>query len=910
MRKGKRDEAIHIYSKILHYSPTFPDASHNLADDLLRHSFYGDAINHYTNIVDNKTASQWSYINLSESHESLSNNYEAAKALCDGAKAFPDDINMAIRANKAKRHHFMEILKTARRNALVHGIPHSQDRVREALSLYDAEQFAPLKNKPIRHITIVGNHDLQQCRAYRIDQKIEHLEAAGYKVRVYKHTENLDGFKFRIDETDAVIFYRVPAMPDIIEAITTANIRGLPTFYEIDDLLFDENLFPPPLDTYAGQISPLQHASMATDVPLMRRAMAMCRFGLASTTALAKEMQPIVHSGKVFLHRNAFGSLHEKMAALPKVKKSEKSIQDNQEITVFYGSGTKAHKDDFHNIIEPVFLDLYKKHGKKIRFIVIGHISMTDDLKSLGNQLELLDPIWDVEDYWNVMREKADINLSVLSQTRVTDAKSEIKWLEAAMFGIPSVVSKTATHDEVIKDGKTGFLCVTPQDFFSAIDKLVSDPEERSKIGEAARKQALKKYSISAQAENISQILNSFSNQSDKPRKKRIAIVNVFYPPQAVGGATRVVYDNVTDILSEFDDAFEIEVFTTKNGEKAYDIENYVHDGVRVTAATTVHSEDLEKKISDPQMGLVFKNFLIDFKPDLVHFHCIQRLTDSVVSEVRKAEIPYIITAHDGWWISDSQFLVDQDDQISTYQYQKEAEHTSIKVSDRQRAFRKELFGAEHIVAVSDAFAKIYDDAGIPNVIAIENGVSNLPATDRIPSQGRVRLAHIGGISRHKGFHLVRHALESSPEFSNLELLVVDHAAPKGSIKYEKWGSTPVTLIPKVRQDEIANLFAKIDVLLAPSIWPESFGLVTREALMCGCRVIASDRGGIGQCIEHGENGLVINVEDADPLRNALAEVDANPEHYLSPPVETPQLRLAIHQARDLVKLYRKLITN
>lgn len=905
LKSGKRNEAVNIYNRILNNVPAFHDAAHNLGDDLLRHGFHKDAAKHYSDLIDSNSAQQWSYINLSLCHEQMSNHYEAAKTIVKGALAFPDDVNMRERAEKASRHHFMEILRKSRIKALVHGIPESRDRVREALTLFDKEQFPALRDKAIKHVSIIGNHDLPQCRAYRIDQKVEHLEAAGYDVRVYKHTENLDAFRLRIDETDAVIFYRVAAMPDIIEAINAANIRGLPTFYEIDDLLFDEALFPPPLETYAGQIGPEQHASMATDVPLLRHAMGLCRYGIASTPALAAEMEPVVHSGKVFLHRNAFGSLHEKMSGLPQDLKVE---TETDEITIFYGSGTKAHKDDFHNLIEPVFVDLHSKYGARVKFIVIGHITMTPELESLGSQLELLNPIWDTEDYWTVLRERADINLSVLSRTRVTDSKSEIKWLEAAMFGIPSVVSNTATHEDVIHHGTTGFLCETSQDFYNALEELISKPEKRKQVGEAAHAIVQEKYSINAQSENIKNILQNFSPSPSEKRKKRIAVVNVFYPPQAIGGATRVVYDNVSDIINEFGDQFHIEVFTTKNGKKPYEVEHHVHDGIRVTAVTTIHAEDLEQRVSDAQMAIAFKRFLSDFKPDLVHFHCIQRLTESIVTETRKAEIPYIITAHDGWWISDQQFLVDEYDKIQTYNYSDTGPDTP-NTPLRKRAFRKDLFGAENIVAVSDAFAQIYRSAGLPNVIAIENGVSSLPTIDRIPSaNGRVRLAQIGGMSRHKGFHLVRHALEVSPEFNNLELLMVDHAAPKGSIKYEQWGSTPVTFIPKVPQNEIASLFAQIDVLLAPSIWPESYGLVTREALMCGCRVIASDRGGIGQCVDHGENGLVINVENADALRDALAEVDANHDYYLSPPEQRPKLRLAVQQARDLTKLYRKII--
>jgi glycosyltransferase involved in cell wall biosynthesis len=44
-------------------------------------------------------------------------------------------------------------------------------------------------------------------------------------------------------------------------------------------------------------------------------------------------------------------------------------------------------------------------------------------------------------------------------------------------------------------------------------------------------------------------------------------------------------------------------------------------------------------------------------------------------------------------------------------------------------------------------------------------------------------------------------------------------------------------------QAKVANLYASLDVLLSQSIWPESFGLVAREAQAQGLWVVASSRG-------------------------------------------------------------------
>jgi glycosyltransferase involved in cell wall biosynthesis len=125
-------------------------------------------------------------------------------------------------------------------------------------------------------------------------------------------------------------------------------------------------------------------------------------------------------------------------------------------------------------------------------------------------------------------------------------------------------------------------------------------------------------------------------------------------------------------------------------------------------------------------------------------------------------------------------------------------------------------------------------------------------------------------MSTHKGYDLLKTALEEG-HFPNMQLIVVNHALHSGEVHYSKWGDTPVEFRAKTKQSEVAKLYAQFDVLIAPSIWPESYGLVTREALQAGLWVIASDRGAIGDCIIEGINGNIVNVEDHLALMNVLA---------------------------------------
>jgi len=128
----------------------------------------------------------------------------------------------------------------------------------------------------------------------------------------------------------------------------------------------------------------------------------------------------------------------------------------------------------------------------------------------------------------------------------------------------------------------------------------------------------------------------------------------------------------------------------------------------------------------------------------------------------------------------------------------------------------------------------------------------------------------------HKGAAVVREAMARLRE-KNIELTIVDYGLGKGETRRTMWGGMEVCFVGPRALDEMANFYASIDVLLAPSIWPESFGLVSREALSAGLWVIGTDVGALSEPIEQGVNGAVIPARDPQALADAI-DFAASPE--------------------------------
>jgi hypothetical protein len=111
-------------------------------------------------------------------------------------------------------------------------------------------------------------------------------------------------------------------------------------------------------------------------------------------------------------------------------------------VKIFYGSAGPKQESK----ISPKFLNRrLSRSFIAMEAMYVLYSLATLRLVSVSHQYKdnmiLVATITDVDKYW-LFTAKPDINIAVLGKTSATDAKSEIKWTEAAMFGIPSEVGE------------------------------------------------------------------------------------------------------------------------------------------------------------------------------------------------------------------------------------------------------------------------------------------------------------------------------------------------------------------------------------------------------------------------------------------------------------------------------------
>lgn len=371
-----------------------------------------------------------------------------------------------------------------------------------------------------------------------------------------------------------------------------------------------------------------------------------------------------------------------------------------------------------------------------------------------------------------------------------------------------------------------------------------------------------------------------------------LLVCNVHFEPNSFGGAT-VVAEN---LVSEFTHTlgWRVVVVTT-HADPNYPegaIERYSSStGAEVLSINLLASRDQSSDGLSPnefflralELALSGSTF------DVAHIHCVQGMDVRLLAWVRPLTQVLALTFHDCWWQCERQFMIDREGAYCS--------QTSVdpKVCDArcfvglERTMRRRKFFGEILKNVDLFFAPSHFHKdyllknGIPadKLLVNKNGVKKPGASvESAKNTGNLTFAFLGGPGNIKGFEVIKAAFQGL-EASNYRLKLVDAAKNLGgSWRYDldfECGGV-VELCKPFTQNSIDHFFADVDVLLFPSQWKESFGLVVREATVRGVWVVATDCGGPSEDLTDGDNASIIPLsKNPVYLRKTLESLIENP---------------------------------
>ena len=162
----------------------------------------------------------------------------------------------------------------------------------------------------------------------------------------------------------------------------------------------------------------------------------------------------------------------------------------------------------------------------------------------------------------------------------------------------------------------------------------------------------------------------------------------------------------------------------------------------------------------------------------------------------------------------------------------------------------------------------------VPNGVALPEG--GVPGPRRRAPGEPLRIAFVGQAVERKGLPVLLRAFEALRGQVPAELTIV--GATHEEVAPLLVDGAGVTALGRVDDEERRAALLDADLLCAPSLGGESFGMVLTEAFAAGRGVVASDIAGYRDVVSDGGDGLLVPRGDATRLAETLRDLALDPE--------------------------------
>lgn len=204
------------------------------------------------------------------------------------------------------------------------------------------------------------------------------------------------------------------------------------------------------------------------------------------------------------------------------------------------------------------------------------------------------------------------------------------------------------------------------------------------------------------------------------------------------------------------------------------------------------------------------------------------------------------------------------------------AGYSSIKSQPAVRFF--DYFVANSEAQASNLLSSIYKNRVkiLGDLINVDRLVATNPSAHNTE---KIELLYVGQINERKGIHRLLEAFTMLPgelkDKITCKIVGGNWDEPSEFMLTLKNTFKDENIQFLGHQDDIAPLIQKTDIMVIPSL-SEARPRVILEAMYFGIFIIASDVGGIPSIINHNENGVLVQPDNAKALCSALAKyIDA-----------------------------------
>ncbi len=228
---------------------------------------------------------------------------------------------------------------------------------------------------------------------------------------------------------------------------------------------------------------------------------------IVSTPALGQRLKPL--NDRIAVVPNA---LDERL--FPQVPGRLNAV-DSGDIVTFGYMGTGTHSGDLMMILEPLRAAM-RAYSGRVKVQIVG---VTLDPR-VRKAFEGLPVEWllaaGADSYpkfirWAADRMRWDFGLAPLADTVLNRSKSDIKFLDYGMLGIPGIFSRGHAYSSTVEQLR--ILCSPdPQEWYDALELMITNPAHRSQMALAAHDYVRKSRTLETRSHDWLDAIESLRN--------------------------------------------------------------------------------------------------------------------------------------------------------------------------------------------------------------------------------------------------------------------------------------------------------------------------------------------------------------------------------------------------------------
>lgn len=327
-------------------------------------------------------------------------------------------------------------------------------------------------------------------------------------------------------------------------------------------------------------------------------------------------------------------------------------------------------------------------------------------------------------------------------------------------------------------------------------------------------------------------------------------------------------------------------------------------DGVTVWSASAGTLSPAQRFLAtyrNPALRQAFVEALDRFRPDVVHVqHMMGWPAAALARELRRRDIPYVITLWDFWWrCANAQLLTNYSGEICPGPdpaflncarcAAARAGHPNLYpalpalaplMAARNRSLSSVVSGATRLIAPTEFVRRWHIARGFPadRVVTLAPALAYDGALPQQREPRPFRALYVGGLSPQKGVHALIEAFGGVRGDAELWVAGDETAFPEYSARLRELAGSRVRFLGRLDRAGVWRALSEADVVAVPTLWYETYSFIISEAFAAGLPVLASRLGPIADRVRDGVDGMLLPPGDVSAWRAALQALADSPD--------------------------------